>query len=114
MSMVHTRNPILVLPADVAERSAAGEVIERPVSVVKELRENALDAGASESRVEIRNGGQRLIRVSDNGSGILEHDLERLCTRNTTSKISTVEDLYTLQTLGFRGEALASIAAVSE
>src|SRR3989440_7891537 len=108
------RSPLRVLPPEIAERIAAGEVIERPVSVVKELLENALDAGASEIRVEIRNGGQRLIRVSDNGSGILEHDLERLCTRHTTSKINTVEDLYTLHTLGIRGEALASIAAVSE
>src|SRR6266852_565896 len=108
------RTPILTLPPDVAERIAAGEVIERPVSVVKELMENALDAGAHEIRVEIRGGGLRLIRVTDDGYGIPEDELERACARHTTSKISTVEDLSRLYTLGFRGEALASIAAVSE
>src|SRR5690242_16665502 len=108
------RAPLHTLSPEISERIAAGEVIERPISVVKELLVNALDAGATEIRVEIRNGGQRLIRVSDNGSGILEHDLERICTRHTTSKINTFEDLYALHTLGFRGEALASIAAVSE
>src|SRR5437867_12020463 len=114
MSTVYTRNPILVLPIDVAERIAAGEVIERPVSVVKELVENALDAGAHEVRVEVRGGGLRLMRVTDDGYGIPEDELERACARHTTSKISTVEDLGRLHTLGFRGEALASIAAVSE
>ena len=109
-----TRTPILPLPHDVAERIAAGEVIERPVSVVKELVENALDAGAHEIRVEIRGGGLRLIRVIDDGYGIPEDQLERAWGRHTTSKISTVEDLSHLHTLGFRGEALASIAAVSE
>src|SRR2546421_11773700 len=108
------RSPILLLSPDVAERIAAGEVIERPVSVVKELVENALDAGAHEVRVEIRGGGLRLIRVIDDGYGIPEDELERACARHTTSKISSVEDLNHLHTLGFRGEALASIAAVSE
>ncbi|WP_081838472.1 DNA mismatch repair endonuclease MutL [Thermogemmatispora carboxidivorans] len=108
------RLPIRQLAAEVAERIAAGEVIERPVSVVKELVENALDAGAHEIRVEIRDGGLRLIRVSDNGQGIPEEDLERACARHSTSKIGRVEDLEQLHTLGFRGEALASIAAVSE
>jgi DNA mismatch repair protein MutL len=109
-----SRFPILALSPDVAERIAAGEVIERPVSVVKELVENALDAGAHEVRVEIRGGGLRLIRVTDDGYGIPEDELERACARHTTSKISTVEDLGRLHTLGFRGEALASVAAVSE
>src|SRR6266436_3864290 len=108
------RTPILPLPQDVAERIAAGEVIERPVSVVKELMENALDAGAHEVRVEIRGGGLRLVRVTDDGNGIPEDELERACARHTTSKISSVEDLSHLHTLGFRGEALASIATVSE
>ncbi|WP_376794973.1 DNA mismatch repair endonuclease MutL [Thermogemmatispora sp.] len=108
------RSPIRQLPNEVAERIAAGEVIERPASVVKELVENALDAGAHEIRVEIRDGGLRLIRVSDDGQGIPEEDLERACARHSTSKIARVEDLEHLHTLGFRGEALASIAAVSE
>ncbi len=108
------RIPILTLSPDVAERIAAGEVIERPVSAVKELVENAIDADAHEIRVEIRGGGLRLIRVTDDGYGIPEDQLERACARHSTSKISSVEDLNHLQTLGFRGEALASIAAVSE
>ncbi len=109
-----SRNPILTLSPDVAERIAAGEVIERPVSVVKELIENAIDANAHEIRVEIRGGVLRLIRVTDDGYGILEDQLERACARHSTSKISSVEDLSHLHTLGFRGEALASVAAVSE
>src|SRR2546423_1294163 len=114
MAVVHNRIPILTLPQDVAERIAAGEVIERPASVVKELVENALDAGGHEVRVEIRGGGLRLIRVTDDGYGIPGDELERACARHTTSKISSVEDLSRLHTLGFRGEALASIAAGSE
>lgn len=108
------RSPLFTLPPDVAERIAAGEVIERPVSVVKELVENALDAGAREIRVEVRGGGSRLIRVTDDGCGIPEDELERVYLRHTTSKIRTVEDLERLRTLGFRGEALASIVAVAE
>jgi DNA mismatch repair protein MutL len=108
------RAPLCELSPDVAERIAAGEVIERPVSVVKELIENALDAGASEIRVELRGGGLRLIRVTDDGYGVAEGDLDRVCLRHTTSKIRAFEDLSCLHTLGFRGEALASIVAVSE
>lgn len=108
------RNPLLMLAPDVAERIAAGEVIERPVSVIKELLENALDAGAKDIRVEVRGGGLRLMRVTDDGYGIPEEELERVSLRHTTSKIRSVEDLSRLHTLGFRGEALASIAAVSE
>jgi DNA mismatch repair protein MutL len=114
MPEVLTRTPIHLLPQDVAERIAAGEVIERPVSVVKELVENALDAGSHEIRVEIRGSGLRLVRVTDDGYGIPEDELERASARHTTSKINTLEDLGRLHTLGFRGEALASIAAVSE
>ena len=115
MTITHyPRTPIVTLSQDVAERIAAGEVIERPVSVVKELVENALDAGAREIRVEIRGGGLRLIRVIDDGYGIPEDELEHACARHTTSKIRSVEDLSHLHTLGFRGEALASIAAVAE
>lgn len=108
------RNPLLLLPQEVAERIAAGEVIERPVSVVKELLENALDAGAREIRIEVRGGGLRLIRVTDDGYGIPENELVQACKRHTTSKLRTVEDLSHLYTLGFRGEALASIASIAE
>src|SRR5947209_5775535 len=114
MAEVLTRTPIHLLPQDVAERIAAGEVIERPVSVVKELIENALDAGAHEIRVEVRGGGLRMLRVTDNGYGIPADELERVYQRHTTSKIRSVEDLYQLHTLGFRGEALASIATIAE
>ncbi len=109
-----SRNPLLMLAPDVAERIAAGEVIERPVSVIKELLENALDARARDIRVEIRGGGLRLMRITDDGYGIPEDELERVSLRHTTSKIRSVEDLSRLHTLGFRGEALASISAVSE
>jgi DNA mismatch repair protein MutL len=108
------RAPLLTLPQDVAERIAAGEVIERPVSVIKELVENALDAGARDIRIEVRDGGRKLIRVTDDGCGIPENELERVCLRHTTSKMCSVEDLDRLCSLGFRGEALASIAAVAE
>ncbi len=108
------RAPLFALPADVVERIAAGEIIERPASVVKELLENALDAGARDLRIEVRGGGLHMIRVSDDGQGIPEDELERVCQRHTTSKISAFEDLSRLHTLGFRGEALASIAAISE
>ncbi len=102
-----------MLPPQIAELIAAGEVIDRPASIVKELVENALDAGASRISVEIRGGGIGLIRVTDNGSGISREDLANAFIRHATSKVSSVDDLDAIGTLGFRGEALPSIAAVS-
>lgn len=105
--------PIHVLPDEIANKIAAGEVIERPASVVKELLENALDAEATEIRVELTSGGKRLIRVTDNGVGMSPEDARLCIQRHATSKITTVDDLFTIKTLGFRGEALPSIASVS-
>ena len=105
--------PIHVLPPSVAAQIAAGEVVERPASVVKELIENSLDADARAISVEVRDGGLSLIRVSDDGSGIPRADVPLTLRRFATSKIRTAEDLQRVRTLGFRGEALASIAAVS-
>ena len=104
---------IHLLPEDVAQKIAAGEVIERPVSVVKELVENSLDAGASEIRIELVDGGKSLIKVQDNGAGMDREDAALCFRRHSTSKIAREEDLERIATLGFRGEALASIAAVS-
>ena len=106
-------NRIAVLPSDISQKIAAGEVIERPVSVVKELVENSIDAGAAAVRVELLEGGKRLIRVQDNGHGMSRTDAELCFVRHSTSKIAREEDLLGIATLGFRGEALPSISAVS-
>lgn len=104
---------VRILPEQLTNKIAAGEVVERPASVIKELVENALDAGASDIIVEIEDGGKRLIRVTDNGSGMSREDALMSMERHATSKIASDADLFNLHTLGFRGEALPSIASVS-
>ena len=105
---------INILPPAVYNRIAAGEVVDRPYSVVKELVENSIDAGASEISIYVEDGGKGMIRVTDNGSGIGRDDLQSAFLPHATSKISRAEDLDSILTLGFRGEAVASIAAVSK
>ncbi len=104
---------IRVLSDNVANKIAAGEVVERPASVVKELLENSLDAGANNIRVDVESGGRRLIRITDDGCGMVRDDAMLAFERHATSKLSDVHDLLSIATLGFRGEALPSIASVS-
>jgi len=114
VTSVEARRAIRILPPEVAARIAAGEVVERPVSVVRELLDNAIDAGATRVTLEIEEGGLSLIRVSDDGRGIHPEDLEVAFERHATSKIAALDDLGHVHTLGFRGEALPSIAAASD
>jgi len=105
---------ILLLPDNIANQIAAGEVIQRPASAVKELLENAVDAGATEIKLIINDAGKSLVQVIDNGGGMSETDARMCFERHATSKITTIEDLFHIRTMGFRGEALASIAAVAQ
>src|SRR5881394_1555370 len=104
---------IHVLSEAVANKIAAGEVVERPASVVKELLENALDAAATRIRIRVEAGGKKLIQITDNGCGMVRDDALLAFERHATSKIKDADDLLNIATLGFRGEALPSIAAVS-
>ena len=105
---------IHLLPDSVANQIAAGEVVQRPASVVKELVENAIDAGSTLIKVIARDGGKTMIQVIDNGCGMSETDARMSFERHATSKIREANDLFAIRTLGFRGEALASVASVSQ
>ena len=105
---------IVKLPSEIAEKIAAGEVVERPISVVKELVENSLDAGSSKIEVFIEEGGKKLIKVQDDGIGMNPEEMRISLERHATSKLRSVDDLFSISTLGFRGEALPSMAAISK
>ncbi len=104
---------INILDEHIANQIAAGEVVERPASVVKELIENSIDAGSTKIEIQIEEGGLNVIQIRDNGEGLDEDDVEKAFYRHATSKLSRSNDLFRIKTLGFRGEALPSIAAVS-
>ncbi len=111
---MNERRTIVLLPPELVERVAAGEAIERPAAAVKELLENALDAGATEIIIEVGGGGLTLLRVADDGNGIPVSEMELACRRHATSKVASAADLEQVETLGFRGEALASLVAIAD